>query len=173
VNTINQRADSTSLCRRQKGAALFVALIMLLVLTMLGVAVVRSSGTQIVAAANVQLAAEALNAAENSALTAERRILTAFNGVPTFDFDNLGNDGLYNDGGVNITTTKWGAINHEVEGDARYVIEYLGPAPAPAGSLVVGAGAVAEKRYLFRTTGRGASSKGSVRIVQTIVATAE
>ncbi|MGQ0833595.1 MAG: pilus assembly PilX family protein [Gammaproteobacteria bacterium] len=157
----------------QRGAALFVALIMLLVLTLIGVAVVRSSGTQIAASANTQLAAEALTGAENSALTAERRILTAYNGVPTFDFDVVGNDGLYNVGGVNVTTTNWNAINHEVEGDSRYVVEYLGPAPAPAGSLVVGAGGVSEKRYLFRTTGRGASSKGSVRVVQTIVATAE
>jgi type IV pilus assembly protein PilX len=159
--------------RAERGAALFVALIMLLVLTLIGVAVVRSSGTQIIASANVQLAAEALNAAENSALTAERRILAEFGGIPTFDFDEVADDGLYNVGGVAVTTTDWDGIAHESEDDAQYVVEYLGPAPAPGGSLVAGAGAVAEKRYLFRTTGRGASSRGSVRLVQTIVATAE
>lgn len=173
MNTIHRFRRPLRIRRAERGAALFVALIMLLVLTLIGVAVVRSSGTQIVAAANVQLAAEALNAAENSALAAERRILADFNGIPTFDFDAVGTDGLYNVGGVAVTSTDWDAIAHESEGDATYVVEYLGPAPSPSGSIVAGAGTVNESRYLFRTTGRGTSSKGSVRLVQTIVATAE
>lgn len=157
----------------QRGAALFVALIMLLVLTLIGVAIMRFTGTQIVASANMQLASESLAAAENSALAAERLILADYNGVPTFDFDAVAGDGFYNAGAVDVTSTDWSGIAHEVDGESVYVVEYLGPAPAPSGSMVVGTGATAEKRYLFRTTGRGASSKGSVRLVQTIFATAE
>jgi len=60
-------------------------------------------------------------------------------------------------------------------GDAfrEYILEYLGPVTATGGSLSVGAGMASDTRYLYRVSGRGASSRGSARVVQTIYATAE
>jgi Tfp pilus assembly protein PilX len=154
----------------QRGSALLVALVLVLALALIGITIVRSSGSQVVAGTNTQMATEALNAAEDSELAAERRVFADFNGVPTFDFDTNHADGLYMPGGVTINSTDWSHIAHESAGTSTYTVEYLGP--APVSSLVVG-GVSSEQRYLFRATGHGGSSRGSARVVQTIVATAE
>jgi hypothetical protein len=71
----------------------------------------------------------------------------------------------------------WENISAEREGAGEnlreFIIEYLGPAAAIGGSLSLGAGTGSDIRYLYRVSGRGASNRGSARVVQVILATAE
>ena len=108
----------------------------------------------------------------------ERYLLAnhAGTGGPAFDFSLQNDDGLYNDGTVDVQTADWSAFATEqvVEDGqlvAQYVIEYIGPATATGGSLAAGTGGTGSVRYLYRVTGRGDSPGGSVRLVQTIFAT--
>jgi type IV pilus assembly protein PilX len=160
----------------QTGAALMVSLIMLLVMTLIIVSGARSSALEIMLADNAQNAQQALMRAEDSALTGEERINLDYSGAPTFDF-GLGDDGLYVDGQLALETVDWHAIEAEREGAGEnlreYIIEYLGPAAAVGGSLSIGAGSASDPRYLYRVSGRGAANRGSARVVQVIMATAE
>ncbi len=169
---------------KQRGAALFVSLMMLLIMTLIIVNGARSSVLEILLADNAQNAQQALMRAEDSELEGELRIELDFPGAPTFDWTLSPNDGLYVDGGivnvdgvVGINTVDWGAIPAERMGAGdklrEYIIEYLGPAAAIGGSLAIGAGAASDLRYLYRVSGRGVSNRSSTRVVQVVVATAE
>ncbi len=160
----------------QRGFSLVVGLILLLAMTLIGVTATRVARTELLLANNAQNAIEAFAAAENSSVEGERDIVTNYSGVPTFNFSLDNTDGYYTVGELPAITTDWSALPHEDGApgdDFEYVIEYLGPAPGAGGSLAVGVGSAVQKRYIFRVTGRGASSRGSVRLVQTIFATTE
>lgn len=161
----------------QEGAALVVSLIMLLVMTLMVVAASRSSILELLMATNAQNANEALQRAEDSTLTGEQRIVTDFDGVPTWDFGTDPSDGLYLDAELVVDTVDWSSLQVESDGagsDLReYVIQYIGPSTAIGGSLAIGAGAASSTRYLYRVSGRGLSSRSSARVVQTIFATIE
>ncbi len=162
---------------KQRGAALFVSLIMLLLMTMIGLAATRSSNLELIMGTNTQNAAQALLRAENSTLDGEERIIANFNGAPSTDFSINTADGLYRDDEIVVDALNWAALNNETAGAApelrEYIIEYLGPVTASGGSLGMGTGAAANTRYLYRVSGRGSASRGSERVVQTIFATME
>ncbi len=84
---------------------------------------------------------------------------------------------MYIGGEIDVTTVDWTAYPAERVGVGdnyrEYIVEYMGPAMTTGGSLSVGAGVASNIRYLFRVSGRGASSRGGARVVQTIYATAE
>lgn len=161
----------------QSGAALAVGLIMLLVMTLMVLASSRTSVLDFLMAVNTQNSNEALQRAEDSVLRGEQRIVTDFGGIPTTDFSAGAEDGLYLDGEIVVDTIDWSDIHHESDGedaDQRdYIIEYIGPAMVPGGSLAVGAGAASSIRYLYRVSGQGASSRSAARVVQTIFSTME
>ena len=162
---------------KQCGAALFTSLIMLLVMTLIIVSGARSSALEILLADNAQSSQQALMRAEDSVLQGNQHIELNFVGAPSFDFGVAQDDGLYLDGTLGLDTVDWEAIPAEREGageDLReFIIEYLGPAAAIGGSLSLGAGTGSDIRYLYRVSGRGASNRGSARVVQVILATAE
>ncbi len=162
---------------KQRGAALVVSLMMLVVMTLIIVSGARSSALEILLADNAQNAQQALMRAEDSALQGEQRVELNFPGAPSADFTVSTTDGLYVVGELVLDTVDWAAIPAESVGAGdtlrEFIIEYLGPAPAVGGSLAVGAGAASDLRYLYRVSGRGAFSRGSARVVQTILATAE
>lgn len=169
-NTLN------SLPARNRGFSLVVGLILLLVMTLIGITGSRVARTELLLANNAQNAAEAFSEAENSVLVGERDVSINFSGAPTFDFSGDATDGYYNLGELPELGIDWSALPHESgppNQDVGYVVEYLGPAPAPGGSLAVGVGSFTPKRYIFRISGRGDSSRGSVRLVQTVFATIE
>ena len=84
-------------------------------------------------------------------------------------------DGYYSAGTVSPDTPDWDRVSYENGGvsGAQFVIEYIGPAPAPESSLALGAGTATVLRFVYRVTGRGASSRGSVRLAQTIFTSIE
>ena len=170
------RRMQTSPPGKNRGFSLVVGLILLLVMTLIGVTASRVARTELLLANNAQNASEAFAAAENSVLVGERDVLANYSGIPTFNFSALNTDGYYSDGELGAMNTDWSAIPHETGAaleDVEYVVEYLGPAPGAGGSMAIGVGSAVQKRYIFRVSGRGDSSKGSVRLVQTVFATTE
>lgn len=161
----------------QRGAAMAVSLIMLLLMTLIVLAASRTSILDLLMATNAQNANEALQRAEDSTLRGEQRILTDFDGAPTVDFAADPDDGLYVAGEITVDSVDWEALQVETEGAddelKEYMIEYLGPTPAVGGSLAIGAGAGSNMRFLYRVSGRGLSARNSRRVVQTIYATME
>jgi len=162
---------------KQKGMAMFVSLIMLLLMTLIIIHGARSSTLEIFMANNVQSVAQALMRAEDSALSGETFVEINYAGAPTTDFSEDETDGFYTDLGIDVDSLRWDEYTTENfgSGHARreYIVEYVGPVTALRGSLSMGAGAASDKRYLYRVSGRGESARGSARVVQTIYATAE
>ncbi len=162
---------------KQKGMALFISLVMLLLMSVIIVHGARSSTLELLLGNNAQHTAQALMRAEDSVVAAESLIALNYVGAPTVDFSVSQSDGIYVGGEIDINTVDWTGYAAERSGvgdDYReYIIEYLGPATATGGSLSVGAGVASDTRYLYRVSGRGVASRGGARVVQTIYATAE
>ena len=162
---------------KQKGMAMFVSLIMLLLMTLIIIHGARSSTLEIFMANNVQSVAQALMRAEDSALQGETFVEVNYPGAPTVDFSVDQTDGFYSDLEIDVVSIDWTDYTNEQIGAGaqlrEYIVDYVGPVTAIEGSLSVGAGAASEKRFLYRVSGRGSSSRGSTRVVQTIYATAE
>lgn len=170
------RIQHKSLPGKNRGFSLVVGLILLLAMTLIGITATRVARTELLLANNAQNAVEAFAAAENSAIEGERDIVTNYSGIPTFNFSSDNTDGYYSAGELPAITTDWSGLPHEdgvPADDVEYVIEYLGPAPGAGGSLALGIGSALQKRYIFTVTGRGASSRGSTRLVQTVFATTD
>ena len=96
--------------RKQDGAALFVSLIMLLVMTLIIVSGARSSALEILLADNAQNAQQALMRAEDSVLQGNERIELDFDGAPSFDFSASEDDGYYIAGELGLDTVDWEGI---------------------------------------------------------------
>ncbi len=162
---------------KQKGMAMFISLIMLLLMTVIIVHGARSSTLELLLGNNTQHTAQALMRAEDSAVAAESLIELNYSGGPSVDLSADPGDGQYIDGEIDVRSVDWSEYSAERIGagdDYReYIIEYLGPVMTTGGSLSVGAGAASNIRYLYRVSGRGESSRGGARVVQTIFATAE
>ncbi len=162
---------------KQKGMALFVSLIMLLVMSLIIVHGARSSTLELLLGNNAQHTAQALMRAEDSAVIAESVIALNYSGAPTVDFSANQADGIYIEGEIYVNSVDWVGFATERSGagdqSREYIIEYLGPAMTTGGSLSVGAGVASDIRYLYRVSGRGEASRGGARVVQTIYATAE
>ena len=162
---------------KQRGMAMFFSLIMLLLMSMIILHGARSSNLDLLIGNNAQHTAEALMRAEDSAVAGENVIELNYTGAPTTDFSADESDGVYIVGEIAINTVNWTNFAAERVGGGdnyrEYIVEYLGPAAATGGSLSVGAGVASDTRYIYRVSGRGESSRGGARVVQTIYATAE
>ena len=162
---------------KQKGMAMFVSLIMLLLMTLIIINGARSSTLEVFMANNMQNVAQALMRAEDSTLDGETLVEVEFQGAPTIDFSEDSQDGLYTDLEIEVDSLHWEKYVVESSGKGEtlreYIVEYVGPVTALRGSLAIGAGAATDRRYLYRVSGRGESSRGSIRVIQTIYATAE
>lgn len=159
--------------QRQKGAALFVGLVTLLVLTVIGLHASRSATMSLIAASNAQESALALAAAEDSVALGEQATLARFGGTAPGDLDTDATDGFYNDGSVALDTLDWDQANgieriFDADGNllGEFVVEYLFEGEGTGDSIVVGAAARATQ--IYRVTGRGVGARGSQRLVQTI-----
>ena len=162
---------------KQSGMAMFFSLIMLLLMTVIILHGARSSNLELLLGNNAQHKAEALMRAEDSAVAGEKVIEVNYSGAPTIDFSEDEGDGVYLVGEIILNTVDWTDFAAERVGVGdnyrEYIVEYLGPATATGGSLSIGAGVASDTRYIYRVSGRGASSRGGARVVQTIFATAE
>ena len=162
---------------KQSGMAMFISLVMLLLMSLIILHSARSSNLELLIGNNAQTTAQALMRAEDSAVAGENLIELDYSGAPTIDYSLDAKDGVYVEGEIDVNSIDWTDYPAERVGEGNsyreYIIEYLGPVASTGGSLSVGAGVASNTRYIYRVSGRGESSRGSARVVQTIYATAE
>ncbi len=166
---------------KQRGMAMFVSLTMLLLISLIVLHAARSSTLELLMGNNAEQTAQALMRAEDSAVAGETLVDVNYPNGPTIEFITAQGQspasGLYMADQINLNSVDWTGYGAERVGTGdtyrEYIIEYMGPVTAVGGSLSVGAGAASTTRFLYRVSGRGAASRGSARVVQTIFITAE
>jgi type IV pilus assembly protein PilX len=168
------RADTGTSRRRQHGAALMLALVLLLMMTILGVSAMHTTNLQERMAGNMRDRGVAFEAAEAGLRVAESELRP----LPPSPFNNT--NGLYTesdpDEDPHYKTVDWssdGAVRlMEVEGtagDVRYIIERMDPVTSPAGPSI-DTQQVAPDRQYFRITARATGKTAdAVVILQTTV----
>lgn len=155
--------------RRQRGAALVVALILLLVMTLLGITAMNSSILQGFMSSSYRQQTETLATAENILRAGELDIedLVA-NGV------GAGRDAYY----INLVTNPGDQFDATAYAAAwpanQFVIEYLGQRIIPGESIVIGGGLEDSLVHVFRVSARevqSADEREALRIVQSLYLT--
>lgn len=153
---------------QQRGAALIVSLVMMVVLTLIGVVAMNSSNIELIMAGNTQLQTRALANAE--------RTLTSAESVA----DSLSIQGSYSEAGYynvsggsakNPQDMYWDGTDSAQDTDEnnRFMIEYTGNFDIPGNSIVLGNNNTPLQSVdIFRVTARSEDVKGAVRMVQSI-----
>jgi hypothetical protein len=151
---------------RQRGIALVVALVFLLVLTILGVGAVNSSIMQGLMSASYQQQAVTLAGAENLLLEAEA------------DIDDLVVNGLAGrDYYIDLAATPtdvFPATDLAQAWPNDFVLEYMGPFTVPGESAAEGGGLEDRELHIFRVSARRERTddeRGGLRIVQSFYVT--
>lgn len=159
-------ATSTIRHPGQRGVALVVALVFLLVLTILGVAGVNSSIMQGLMSSSYQQQAVTLADAENLLLAAEA------------DVDDLVINGVAGRGyyiNLDLTPTAvFPAADLNQAWPNDFVVEYMGPFTVPGESVAEGGGLEDRELHIFRVSSRRErtdAERGGLRIVQTLYVT--
>lgn len=169
---------------RQQGVVLIMSLAILLVLTLLGIAAMRSSNLQIVMSGNSQFQVKALSNAE-AAINAGQIVvedLVLNHTVPPTGYYNLSPESTSGavpiDDFINytwVTTPGPGqnAIDPPNVVSSAYVIEYSGPRKLPDESVVWrnNRGIPGDKVYVYKITAQSTSSRGAMRRLQSIYVT--
>lgn len=169
----------------QRGATLILGLIMLLVLTILGVAATTASQLELKMASNAQDKQRSFVAAENARLSAEILAMQLGDSLrdTLFDFD-CGNTGYFADTGTMQTTSNCNGLVTDVaahdwanksitvsNGSDRYIIEFLGVQqivlPTDPNRGVAGSETPVDAR-VFRLTVRGTGDDGGTTYLQAI-----
>ena len=153
----------------ERGAALIVALILLLVMTILGVTAMNSSILQGFMSTSYRQQTTTLATAENRLLVGELDVEDlVFNGVdsnpvrPTY-YSNLVTGGAI-----------FNAANYATAWANPFHIEYLGERIVPGESVAVGGGLEDSVVHVFRVSAReirGGDERGGLRIVQSLYVT--
>jgi len=174
---------TSPISHRQRGAALFMALIFLLIMTLLGVFGMNLSRMENMMAGNNQFQALALNHAELM-LDAGLREVEENIGFPYLDEDESG-DHIYLNTNASSETIDPTALNWSFTtvsttppgGNASYsydyVIEYIGELDGTEGGICspgIGTGGGMEdcKRQIYLVSSQGITSRGAKRIIQSV-----
>lgn len=175
-----QRGQSAALAR-SRGAALVVALILLLVMTILGITALNSSTLQGFMSSAYQQQTSTLTGVENVLLEAEMDIEDIVtNGVGTRPhFINLLDGSAEFSAGSGIADWEGiGAPADPIEAmgqfafPSRFVIEYMGEFEVPGESIALGGGLADSRIHIFRVSARGIEQqRGGTRIVQSYYVT--
>jgi len=162
----------------QRGAALVTGLIILAILLLLGASAVMVSNTQFKVAGNMQFQNLAVTRADSATASAENWLNTEPN-INNAGFTTAGTPGLYPPTApIDPLTMTWNdntSINVDGTGYQRYTIElYLPDRTPPTSSFAqcnsYGQTAPCSKVNLYRITGRGVSTLGATKIVQSLYA---
>ncbi|MDH3673012.1 MAG: PilX N-terminal domain-containing pilus assembly protein [Gammaproteobacteria bacterium] len=180
----------SSLVPRERGVALVMAMVFLLILTLIGVTTMSTTVLEERMAGNMQDKNTAFQAAE-SALTSGENWLRPLAAIPIFD-PLVTNDGLHRQSAIStpvwdVTTGVWsgtdvvdytelpgagsppsGQLLSLVNQQPRYLIEDLGPVRDPLKSIKLGTPS-RSTRNVFRITARGTgSSDQAMAMVQSV-----
>jgi Tfp pilus assembly protein PilX len=175
--------STLSVSHKQRGAALFMALIFLLIMTILGVFGMNLSRMENLMAGNNQFQALALNQAELM-LEAGLREIDANIGPPYINADDSGDHIYLNTAAstetIDPTSLSWtfnSVSTTPPGGDSNYsydyVIEYIGDLDGTENALCsaqTGTGTALDDciREIYLVTSQGVTSRGAKRIVQSV-----
>ena len=167
--------SKTQSISRQRGLALVMSLVILLVLTLLGVTAMNTSNLQILMTGNSQYQTTALNKAESVLRTAED-VISDFIGTPGATYPA---SGYYNIPGgaapIDLATFDWDDANVIlIPGEpSKYIIEFTGTEELDSASKAwrQDQGIIGDDVSVFRITARTPSTRGAVRYVQSIFVT--
>ena len=167
--------------RAQHGAALIVALLLLLVMTILGVTALNSSTLQELMSSAYRQQTSALAGVENVLLEGEMEVQNIVD-VGTIDlstvdyyFDLVDGDPQF-PAGSGAANWALSPLVQQTIGqfaiDGRYVIEYMGEFEVPGESIAEGGGLDDSRIHIFRVSARGTEANGEgLRIVQSYYVT--
>jgi Tfp pilus assembly protein PilV len=162
--------------RRQRGASLIVAMVILGVIAMLGIAAYVTSVTQFRMAANLQYQNQAQGNAESALAQAENWIAANYNHA---GFSTRSPGGLYPVGTASDPLTMtWDddtSVKVDVQGTQRFMIELLVadrvlPSNSVGNCNVYGLSGPCPRVNVYRLTGRGTSILGTTKNVQSVYA---
>ena len=161
---------------RQHGAALIMALVILVVLTLLGIGSMNTANLQILMTGNSQYQTVALSTAEQTVREAELLV----DGIVAGAAPPSKADGYHNVAGgdpeINLTGFTWPAdetADSATQAGSKYIIEYSGQKSLPPTTFkyINGNPIAGDNVYVFRITARTQASRGAVRLVQSIYVT--
>ena len=176
--SIKRPRKTISPMQRQRGAALLVTLILLLVMTVIGVTAMRGSVMEVRMAGSMQQQEDALRDAERTLAVAEDQVdAWVTDGVFTPE-----GGGFYRATVPNVKVADWtgvttagGAASGDSEKSATnsFVVLYLGERTLPGESLSRGRGVrvAGSDVYIFRPVARSAQSARAVKIVESLYIT--
>lgn len=161
---------------RQHGAALIMSLVILVILTLLGIAAMNTANLQLLMTGNAQYQTVALSRAEQVIQEAEAVVdaLVAGGAAPAIT-DGFHNITAGNDPEVDLTAFSWpdNQTGDATVASSKYIIEYSGETSLPPTTFkfINGKPIVGDNVYVFRITARTLATRGAVRLVQSIYVT--
>lgn len=157
----------------ERGSALIVSLLILIVLSMLGLTAVRTTTLEEKMAGNLRDDDLAFQAAESALRDAEAFVESV---VSTNAFNDSG--GLYSQATPDpdyFASTSWSSGNSRaysgaiagVKTQPRYIVKYLGVVPTPGGALNIGGYGNGQAGSLnaFRITAQGTGGRDTTQVV--------
>jgi type IV pilus assembly protein PilX len=165
----------------QRGTALVVSLVLLLVMTLIGISAMNSSVMQGLMSTSYQSQATTLSGAEVVLREAELDVEALVLGQKVVNYYDLTLDGgddpfpvegvTWPSGAELLTVLVDEAGKDEISG--QFVIEYLGQYEVPGETAVLPGGAAGSHVHVFRVTARGDGDRGALRTVQSVYVTLE
>ena len=158
----------------QHGAALIMSLVILVILTLLGIASMNTANLQLLMTGNAQYQTVALSRAEQVIREAEAVVNAIVSGVtPAIT------DGYHNRSGIaalDLTNFNWPdnqTGDSTLVANSKYIIEYSGDKPLPSTTFkfINGKPIIGDKVSVYRITARTLATRGAVRLVQSIYVT--
>lgn len=175
---LNQRVSLNQ--NRQKGIALFMSLVMLLMLTIMGISSVQTTSLQLRMARNATDSNLAFQASESALRDAEDFIET-LNDMNDFEAANANANGFYTEAGPGETpnwrTLNWNGANgfREAETDLtgvavrpRYIVEHVKTVISDADALNldnIGQDTGSGRTQIFRVTTRGTGGTDTAQVM--------
>lgn len=162
---------------RQHGAALIMSLVILVILTLLGIASMNTANLQILMTGNAQYQTVALSRAEQVIREAEDVVdAIVAGGAPPAKTDGYHNITAGNDPEVDLTGYAWPdnqTGDSTLVANSKYIIEYSGGKSLPPTTFkfINGKPIAGDNVYVFRITARTLATRGAVRLVQSIYVT--
>tara|TARA_R110002072_G_scaffold69143_4_gene167760 strand:+ start:6779 stop:7321 length:543 start_codon:yes stop_codon:yes gene_type:complete len=156
----------------ERGAALIVSLILLLIMTIIGISALNSARLEVSMAGMMQREEVALRKAERALIVAEEYV----EATPG-PFDDLGTGHYLPEDNVDVSVTDWSAIERRVKSeeipdlsaDDAFIVEYQGEVTLPGSALNDGGDTIpGDKVNVYRITTRSETEGKAVRIIESI-----
>jgi Tfp pilus assembly protein PilX len=165
--------------RRQRGASLYVVIVMLATMGLMTLTAFYMSRNQYRLVGNIQHEEQAFNQTEAVVAAGEDWLNTGANAASVdFITYNAGAKGLYPMYqfaalGLNAKTMTWTDTNSIASGDGRYLVAQIArDMPLNLSTLVMGQPlSTCKKVHLFQVTGRSNPVRGASRTIETTFAT--